>query len=53
MTARDMILLGPTMNLEFVTPPATQRIYTLVLTMVTDEGDVYTNRMTVQMPIER
>lgn len=42
MTARDMILLGPTMTLEFTTPPTTTGDYTLELKMTSDEGDVYT-----------
>jgi hypothetical protein len=49
MTARDMILLGPTMTLEFTTPPTTTGDYALELKMTSDEGDVYTTTSRVKI----
>lgn len=49
MTARDMILLGPTMKLEFTTPPTTTGDYALELKMTSDEGDVYTTTSRVKI----
>lgn len=50
MTARDMILLGPSMELEFTTPPTRSGAYTLTLKMTSDEGDVYTSSAYVKIP---
>lgn len=52
MSIVDMTLLGPTMTLEFVTPPATSRIYTTVLTMTSDEGDIYRDTLNLQIPLQ-
>ncbi len=52
MTARDMILLGPSMALEFTTPPTTAGAYTLSLKMTSDEGDVYTSTAYVRIAAE-
>ena len=52
MTARDMILLGPSMALEFTTPPTRSGAYTLSLKMTSDEGDVYTSTAYVRIAAE-
>ena len=52
MTARDMTLLGPSMALEFTTPPTRSGAYTLTLKMTSDEGDVYTSTAYVHIDAE-